>query len=609
MSGDEPQGLVGLRAYLTEVSGFLEGELDSLQELQGLAESTDEPADSELLERLSRMLEATLSMEGWLRELEASAAVLKAELDAQKKEHAQLTALYDVSQVINSTLDLEQVLDLAMDQIIEVTSAERGFLMLTDREVGSLTFKVARHMDRETIAGPSFEISRSIVERVAEEGVPLLTTNAQADPRFRDQSSVVGFNLRSILCVPLLVKDEVTGVVYVDNRIQTGRFAPRDRDLLVAFSNQAAVAIENARLFEDIRQRMNEIATMKNRMDNIFGSMASGVLTTDNAGTVTTLNRAAEGILGQSGDEAIGKHYRDVLAFPDDAALTGLIEQAIDGQVQLVGQELECDLARRGRITLSLSVSPLRDADNQTLGSAVVIDDLTEKRRLEEERSREERERKRTRGVLERYVHPTVVERLLSNPEELRLGGTKQELTVLFADIEAFSSFAEKVAPEILVRTLNDYLGLAAEAVLSQGGMLDKFLGDAVMGIFNWPESQEDHCLRAVRAALTITERASSLEVNPEMGSLLSFKVGINVGEAVVGNVGIPQRSDYTAIGDSVNLAKRLQEHAQPGQILLSHAAYEMTRDDVDAVPLEPIRVKGRSGVEQVYELRGLMGE
>jgi adenylate cyclase len=607
------EGLEALHSHLEELTAFLQEEQASLEQLR-LASVTAEgqPVDlgalSALLGRCPDMLDAARRFESWLPELESSIGGLVEELDSQRKEHAQLTALYDVSQVINSTLDLEQVLDLAMDQVIEVTKAERGFLMLLEGDRGELTFKVARNVDRETIAGPSFEISRSVVKRVAQEGVPLLSTNAQTDPRFRDQSSVMSYNLRSILCVPLLVKREVTGVVYVDNRVKVGLFSPKDRDLLAAFANQAAVAIENARLFQSVRQSMNEIATMKNRMDNIFASMASGVLTTDASGRITMLNRATEEILGVSAVEALGQTYESLLSLPDAAEVQELFSRAMTGEERFVGREVECRVVGRGSAVLSINVSPLKDAHDQTLGVALVVDDLTEKRRLEKEREREQLERQRTRDILERYVHPAVVERLLSNPEELKLGGTKREISVLFADIGGFSALAEMLPPEVLVGTLNEYLGVAAEAVLAEGGMLDKFLGDAVMGLFNWPERQEDHALRAIKAALSIVEGASRANEKAGPDFALQFKVGINVGEAVVGNVGIPQRSDYTAIGDAVNLAKRLQEHAQTGQILISDAAYESAKEFLNVRPLEPVHVKGRSTSVRVYELLGLKG-
>lgn len=273
------------------------------------------------------------------------------------------------------------------------------------------------------------------------------------------------------------------------------------------------------------------------------------------------------------------------------------------------GLEVEPQLPRRGKVSLSLNLSALKDGEKKTLGVAIVVDDLTEKRRLEEERQQEEREKRRIRQILERYVHPAVVERLLSNPQELKLGGTRRELTVLFGDIKGFTSYAEKIPPEALVETLNLYLGIGAEAVLEQGGMLDKFLGDAVMGLFNWPEFQEDHTLRAVRAALNMVKDTTLHHQHHRTNSLLNFKVGINVGEAVVGNIGIPQRSDYTAIGDSVNLAKRLQEYAKPGQILLSQSAYARVEGFVEAIPLEPVQVKGRSAPEKVYELLRLKSD
>jgi adenylate cyclase len=604
--------LDALHEYLKDVRAFLEQERTGSEQLRE-ADLRKAGQPSELRspgpvgEQVARMLDVARRFEGWLPELEGSVRGLANELDTQRKDHAQLAALYDVSRVINSTLDLDRVLDLAMDQVIEVTKAERGFLMLLEEKGGDLTFRVARNVDRETIAGPSFEISRSIARRVAEEGVPLLSTNAQADPRFRDQSSVMSYNLRSILCVPLVVKREVTGVVYVDNRAKVGLFSPKDRDLLAAFANQAAVAIENARLFQSVRQSINEIATMKNRMDNIFTSMASGVVTTDISGRVTMLNRAAEEILGVPTVEALGQPYEKLLSLSEEAGVHDLVDRAISGEERFLGCEMECATPGQDRAVLSINVSPLRDAHERTLGVALVVDDLTEKRRLEEERRREQLERQRTREVLERYVHPAVVGRLLSNPEELRLGGTKSDVTVLFADIGGFSVLAEKLPPEVLVGTLNRYLGVAAEAVLAEGGMLDKFLGDAVMGLFNWPERQQDHCLRALRAAMRIVEEALNV-ADAASDATLTFKVGVNVGEAVVGNIGIPQRSDYTAIGDAVNLAKRLEEHAQPGQILLSRAVYEMTQDLVDARALEPIMVKGHSRPEQVYELVGVRG-
>jgi sigma-B regulation protein RsbU (phosphoserine phosphatase) len=171
-------------------------------------------------------------------------------------EHSELAALLHVTQMVNSSLDLDQVLNQVMDHIIQLTQAERGFLMLFNQD-GELEFKIARNMDQEAIETSAFGISRSIVRQVAERGQPVVTTNAQEDPRFRTRESVLNLRLRSILCVPLRVKGKVTGVIYADNRIKAGIFGDRQRDLLTAFANQAAISIENARLHaQEIQQRL-----------------------------------------------------------------------------------------------------------------------------------------------------------------------------------------------------------------------------------------------------------------------------------------------------------------------------------------------------------------
>lgn len=160
-----------------------------------------------------------------------------------------LALLYRLSQTFNSTLDLDEVLNRVMDEVIAATRAERGFVMLREPD-GRLTFRVARGLDQKIIEAPQFQISRSLVERVAYEGRPILTSDARQDTRFSMRQSVISMGLRSILCVPLLTREQVTGVVYVDNRHQVGIFTQADLDLLVAIAASAAMAIENARLYQ-----------------------------------------------------------------------------------------------------------------------------------------------------------------------------------------------------------------------------------------------------------------------------------------------------------------------------------------------------------------------
>lgn len=159
-----------------------------------------------------------------------------------------LALLYRISQAFNSSLDLEQVLNRVMDEVIASTRAERGFVMLRGAD-DQLAFVAARGMDQRTLDQPEFQISRGVVERVAREGKPQLTSDAQSDGWLSARTSVVIFGLRSILCVPLQFKGATIGVIYVDNRLQAGIFLPADLELLTSIAASAAIAIENARLY------------------------------------------------------------------------------------------------------------------------------------------------------------------------------------------------------------------------------------------------------------------------------------------------------------------------------------------------------------------------
>jgi len=166
--------------------------------------------------------------------------------------------LYRLSQTFNSSLDLSQVLNQVIDEVIAATRAERGFVMLSEPD-GKLVFRAARGIDQQTIAEPGFQVSRGVVERVASKGQPMLTSDAQIDDRISMRTSVMSLGLRSVLCVPLKVKETTIGVIYVDNRLKAGIFAQADLDLMNAIAAIAAIAIENARLYQ--------VAVEKGRME------------------------------------------------------------------------------------------------------------------------------------------------------------------------------------------------------------------------------------------------------------------------------------------------------------------------------------------------------
>jgi adenylate cyclase len=513
------------------------------------------------------------------------------QIGRHEEDRNKLLVLADIGRVVNSSLELNEVLQIVMDTIIRLTGAERGFLMLRD-EQGKLTTRTARNWEQESINDTELSVSRTLINRVVSEGQPVLTTNAQEDPRFGGQDSIIAYHLRSILCVPLKMRDELTGVIYTDNRIRTGLFTETERDLLMAFAYQAAVAIENARLFESVRSALAEVTGLKNLMDNVFASIASGVITADFENRITLCNRAAESILGRTHVEIIDFPLEDILP-PISPELTQHVDVVRKTDQHMVGLEYTSSLPQRGSVSLSLNLSPLKDASHLTQGVAIVLDDLTDKKRLEAQRS-----------LFRRMVSPAVIEQL--DPEKLQLGGKRTQITTLYADVRGFTSFSELYDPVQLVTVLNCYLAAAADAILAQEGTIDKFMGDAVMAWFNAPIPQADHTLRAVKAAIGIRDAIQNLHCELPDEYHLAFGVGINYGEAVMGLIGTQQRVEYTAIGDSVNTAKRIQENAGHGQILISAEAYAQVADRVEAHEVEPIIAKGKRQPVEVYEIINL---
>ncbi len=232
-----------------------------------------------------------------------------------------------------------------------------------------------------------------------------------------------------------------------------------------------------------------------------------------------------------------------------------------------------------------------------------------EKSRLRRENLRLQQElnqaNERLRTLLERYMPSIVARRLINSTTLPDLGGTRQIITVLFADLRHFTPIAEKLPPDTLMEVLNTYLSTATDVIFALGGTVDKFLGDGIMAFFNAPFHQEHHALRAVIAANEIHRRVElhGPEIN---GQKLYFGVGIHTGEAIVGNVGSYNLMNYTALGDTVNIAKRLQEMAHRRQTLISRATYEEVKPFVHVNPLGKHILHGKREPVEVFEVQSV---
>ncbi|MDR1873758.1 MAG: adenylate/guanylate cyclase domain-containing protein [Synergistaceae bacterium] len=215
----------------------------------------------------------------------------------------------------------------------------------------------------------------------------------------------------------------------------------------------------------------------------------------------------------------------------------------------------------------------------------------------------------RVRSTFGKYMAPNVLRKILDEGEDgLKLGGQRRTVTVLFVDIRGFTPLSESVPPEEIVQILNEYLNLVASCIHRHGGTLDKFIGDAAMAFWGAPYDVPDHTLAAVRAALAMREESAALErkLTLKYGRGVRFGIGVNTGDAIIGNIGASFRMDYTAIGDTVNTAARLESNAAPGQILISRAAADNLPDkSVELNFLGGLKVKGKAEEVPVYEVIG----
>ncbi|MCD4753356.1 MAG: PAS domain-containing protein [Anaerolineaceae bacterium] len=356
-----------------------------------------------------------------------------------------------------------------------------------------------------------------------------------------------------------------------------------------AFANQAAIAIESARLFNSLKQSLEEVTELKNLMDSVFNSMASGVITTDTEQTIQLCNPAARHILGNESLQVVGKHVDEILPGLTDI-IQYYLKRTIDLGITSTGIEASENMPERGRVDLRFSFAPFVDKEETVQGVAVVMEDETETRKL-----------KAQRRLFGRMVSPAVIDQL--DAEHLDLTGRRVELSTLFADIRGFTSFSERTSPDRLFKLLNLHLAHAVGAILSEEGTIDKFQGDAVMAWFNAPIQQKDHPIRAIRAALEIQKQVTRFHQRVQTDDQLSFGVGIHVGEAMLGLVGTKQRLEYTAVGDSVNTAKRVQENAKAGQILITETLFQLVKDRINVNQVDPILVKGKQKPLLVYEV------
>ena len=500
------------------------------------------------------------------------------------ERYREINLLYTIGETIAASLNPQTIYRLVLEGAGHTIQCNVGGVLLLSA-ASPPRLSVESCFGAADCAATLHKIGQEILKSACLTGRPVITSSLNAAAK----------RIHTVLCAPLKTQKKILGMILLGKTSHETIFTAGDEKLLVTLAGQAAIAVENARLFADLKRQHNAITEMKRYMDNIFASIASGVITIDSKDAVVTLNHAAEKILQVQEKAVAGRSYTQALPGLG-AKIAPLVEAVKTQNAPLTGHELQTGLPHKKAVSLRLHISPLKDKSQNAGGVAIVLDDLTEQRQLE-------RRVRQVQQTFECYVAPQVVHQLLSDPTRVKLGGERHTVTILFADLRNFTAFSEQHEPEILIEILNQHLTLAVEAVLSEEGTLDKFLGDAALALFNVPLPQSDHVLRAVRAALNIQKSIANLHRRLPPEHRLGFGIGITSGPVIVGNVGSEAIHNYTAIGRSINMAHRIQSRAKAGQILICNAAYQQIKDHIVARELGLIHLKGYAEPDFIFEV------
>jgi adenylate cyclase len=513
-----------------------------------------------------------------------------------EREQKKAETLSRAARMVNSSLDLDTVLRNVLDMAVEVMKAERGFLMLADESGKHLHLAVMHNLDRPALESKDLQISQSIVRKVFETGEAVITTDAQNDPRFNAQQSIMSLHIRSIVCVPLKAKDRAIGVAYLDSRVIPGLFSRQDPELLLSFANQAALAIENARLFRDQQAKLREISQLEEFQSRVLSSITSGVITLDNERKITTFNDAAAATFGVSAESMTGKGLDDLEhLIPGISMLVWNFEALGFGRTETAGSH-----PSGTSLVVEIRISRLELGDDEH-GIAIAITDLTQQRELERQHEAEVEREKHIEASFSRYLAPHVVQSLMKNPDSVGLGGERVPATILFADIRGFTAMSTRMEAEKVVELLNSYLDVAVNIVFRNDGLLDKFYGDGLMAVFGPPRVRPDDPARAIKTALGLLNAVDT--INPHLSQPLSISVGIATGEVVCGHIGSKRRMDYTVIGDAANLASRLEAASPPGNIFTDEPTYLASGLNWPAEKMSA-KVRGRDDMVTIYSLK-----
>ncbi len=500
--------------------------------------------------------------------------------DMQVRRQREMEFLNVVTEVTRD-IKLGSLLQKVMQEVTRMLDAERSTLFLNDEKTNELWSEVGQGLGVQQIRFPNH---LGIAGAVFTSGKTINIPYAYADLRFNPAfDKKTGFFTRSIICVPVVNQvGKIIGVTQALNK-RGGTFTEEDESRLRAFTAQASIALENATLFANVQN-------IKNYNESMLESMSSGVITLDDTGKIVTCNQAGLSILQANAMDLL-QHAAAEYFTDGNAWVLDKIAEAIQvrGPVFVVDGEME---AAGERLSVNVTTYPLNSVDGKHLGAMIMIEDITSEKRM--------------KSTMSRYMDPNVADKLLASGAEL-LGGQSLMATMLFSDIRSFTTITEKLGAQGTVSLLNEYFTLMVDCIQREGGMLDKFIGDAIMasfGILGDSGSDEDRAVRCAIAMIQVLRDWNAQRLSQDKLPV-SIGIGINTDAVVSGNIGSPKRMDFTVIGDGVNLAARLESACKEygAQILVSESTFKKLKGTYRAREIDFVVVKGKTQPVSIYEI------
>jgi len=487
----------------------------------------------------------------------------------------------DVVSEVTADIKLGSLLQKVMGEATRLLNAERSTLFLNDEKTGELWSEVGQGLESVQIRLPNH---LGIAGAVFTSGKAINIPYAYADLRFNPAfDKKTGFFTRSILCVPIVNKHgKVIGVTQVLNK-RGGPFTGEDESRLRAFTAQISIALENAKLFADVQ-------AMKNYNEAMLESMSNGVITLDENEKIATCNAAGLRLLKLHPTQILQKPAAEFFSGAN-AWLLDKLKRVAEAQNSELLMDAELAVGNE-KLSVNLTLQPLLSAEGKRIGSMLLLENISNEKRL--------------KTTMSRYMDPGIADQMLAAGAEA-LGGKSVTATVLFADVRSFTTITEQLGAQGTVALLNEYFTLMVDCIQHEAGMLDKFIGDAIMAAFGIPVGHDDDADRAVRAAVAMLRTLAAWNrqrVNE--GKLpVDIGVGLNTDNVVSGNIGSKKRMDYTIIGDGVNLASRLESACKQygAHILVSEFTYKLLRGTYYSRELDLVVVKGKTKPVAIYEI------